>query len=128
MKVLSVRQPWAWAIIHGGKDVENRNWYTSFRGTLAIHAERFRHSLEKLFHHKFSSSIFAQTVRTTQAKNTAPMLVIGPYRPYAMQSHKARPVTAKKPTKSKKQAQSVRFSFVGVILMPTPTRQGIFER
>ena len=22
---LSVRQPWAWAIIHGGKDVENRN-------------------------------------------------------------------------------------------------------
>ena len=38
MKCLSVRQPWAWAIIHGGKDVENRNWYTSFRGTLAIHA------------------------------------------------------------------------------------------
>ncbi|WP_409188395.1 hypothetical protein [Bradyrhizobium sp. RDM4] len=22
---LSVRQPWAWAIIHGGKDVENRS-------------------------------------------------------------------------------------------------------
>jgi len=38
MKCLSVRQPWAWAIIHGGKDVENRNWYTKFRGTLAIHA------------------------------------------------------------------------------------------
>lgn len=38
MKVLSVRQPWAWALIHGGKDVENRNWYTSYRGPLAIHA------------------------------------------------------------------------------------------
>jgi len=38
MKVLSVRQPWAWAIIHGGKDVENRNWDTKFRGRLAIHA------------------------------------------------------------------------------------------
>lgn len=25
MKTISVRQPWAWAIIHGGKDVENRN-------------------------------------------------------------------------------------------------------
>lgn len=25
LKALSVRQPWAWAIIHGGKDVENRN-------------------------------------------------------------------------------------------------------
>ena len=24
MRVLTVRQPWAWAIIHGGKDVENR--------------------------------------------------------------------------------------------------------
>ncbi|RUM42256.1 MAG: hypothetical protein DSY80_07435 [Desulfocapsa sp.] len=23
---LSVRQPWAWAIIHGGKDIENRSW------------------------------------------------------------------------------------------------------
>lgn len=38
MKVLSVRQPWAWAIIHGGKDVENRNWPTNYRGPLAIHA------------------------------------------------------------------------------------------
>lgn len=26
MKVLTVRQPWAWAIIHGGKDIENRSW------------------------------------------------------------------------------------------------------
>lgn len=24
-KAISVRQPWAWALIHGGKDVENRN-------------------------------------------------------------------------------------------------------
>jgi hypothetical protein len=26
VRVLTVRQPWAWAIIHGGKDAENRNW------------------------------------------------------------------------------------------------------
>ncbi len=38
MKVLSVRQPWAWALIHGGKDVENRSWKTNYRGLLAIHA------------------------------------------------------------------------------------------
>ena len=25
-RALTVRQPWAWAIIHGGKDVENRGW------------------------------------------------------------------------------------------------------
>jgi hypothetical protein len=38
MRALSVRQPWAWALIHGGKDVENRNWQTKYRGPLAIHA------------------------------------------------------------------------------------------
>ena len=38
VKALSVRQPWAWAIIHAGKDSENRNWKTRFRGRIAIHA------------------------------------------------------------------------------------------
>lgn len=35
---LSIRQPWAWAIIHAGKDIENRNWFTRQRGPIAIHA------------------------------------------------------------------------------------------
>jgi hypothetical protein len=26
MKALSIRQPWAWAVLHAGKDVENRDW------------------------------------------------------------------------------------------------------
>lgn len=38
MKVLSVRQPWAWLIVHGLKDIENRSWSTRFRGTVLIHA------------------------------------------------------------------------------------------
>ena len=40
IKILTVRQPWAWAIIHGGKDVENRsrNIAGEWRGTVAIHA------------------------------------------------------------------------------------------
>lgn len=38
MKVLTVRQPWAWAIIHGGKNVENRSRRITYRGPLAIHA------------------------------------------------------------------------------------------
>ena len=38
MKALTIRQPWAWAIIFDGKDVENRSWNTSYRGDLAIHA------------------------------------------------------------------------------------------
>lgn len=38
MKALSIRQPWADAIIWHGKDVENRSWPTNFRGPVLIHA------------------------------------------------------------------------------------------
>ncbi len=38
MKALSIRQPWAWLIAHGYKDVENRTWKTNFRGEFLIHA------------------------------------------------------------------------------------------
>lgn len=40
MKAISVRQPWAWLIIHGGKDIENRTWPTNFRGRVLIHASK----------------------------------------------------------------------------------------
>lgn len=45
MKALSVRQPWAWAILHAGKDVENRDWperYPArrFRGRILLHASK----------------------------------------------------------------------------------------
>lgn len=39
-KALSVRQPWAWAIINVGKDIENRTWPTRFRGPVCIHAAK----------------------------------------------------------------------------------------
>ena len=38
MKALSIRQPWAWLILHGGKDIENRTWATKLRGRVLIHA------------------------------------------------------------------------------------------
>lgn len=34
---LSIRQPWAWLIVHGYKDVENRTWRTDRRGPIWIH-------------------------------------------------------------------------------------------
>lgn len=42
---LSVRQPWAWAIIYGGKDIENRDWKAGrvslhHLGRIAIHASK----------------------------------------------------------------------------------------
>jgi hypothetical protein len=38
MKALTIKQPWVHAILHEGKDVENRSWTRKFRGWLAIHA------------------------------------------------------------------------------------------
>ena len=40
MKAITVRQPWAWAIMHDGKDVENRsrNIAGTYRGPVVIHA------------------------------------------------------------------------------------------
>lgn len=47
---ISVRQPFAEAIVRGLKDIENRSWSTNFRGKLYIHASRsramFRDNLE----------------------------------------------------------------------------------
>lgn len=37
---LSVRQPWPWTIIHGGKDIENRDWSTKIRGRVCLHAAK----------------------------------------------------------------------------------------
>lgn len=46
---LSVRQPWAYGIIHAGKDIENRSWNRrfaagraglDFRGRIAVHAAK----------------------------------------------------------------------------------------
>jgi hypothetical protein len=43
VKALSIRQPWAWAIIFAGKDIENRDWKPAnpglrFRGRCLVHA------------------------------------------------------------------------------------------
>ena len=36
--ILSIRQPWAWAIVNGYKPVENRVWKPYYTGPLLIHA------------------------------------------------------------------------------------------
>jgi hypothetical protein len=37
-KAITIRQPWAHAVIQGWKPIENRSWPTKVRGTVAIHA------------------------------------------------------------------------------------------
>jgi hypothetical protein len=51
MKVIVIRQPWAWLIVHGFKDIENRSWRTRYRGTLLIQASAglpTKHALEDI--------------------------------------------------------------------------------
>ena len=42
MKALSIRQPWAWLIANGHKNIENRDWryLPKIRGPIAIHAAK----------------------------------------------------------------------------------------
>jgi hypothetical protein len=51
MKALSIRQPWAWLIVNGYKDIENRDWPTRFRGPVLIHAGKTmdREGYEEVF-------------------------------------------------------------------------------
>lgn len=37
MKALSIRQPWAWLIMQGFKDVENRSWRSNHTGPFLVH-------------------------------------------------------------------------------------------
>ena len=39
MRAITIKQPWAYAIVHLGKDVENRDWApNNLSGRIAIHA------------------------------------------------------------------------------------------
>ena len=37
---LSIRQPWAWLIVNGWKNIENRTWPTGYRGRFYVHASK----------------------------------------------------------------------------------------
>jgi hypothetical protein len=43
---LTILQPWAWAISHGPKRIENRTWKPRYRGPLLIHAGRGKTALD----------------------------------------------------------------------------------
>lgn len=40
LKAITVKNPWAWSILHAGKDVENRSQSINHRGTLYIHVAK----------------------------------------------------------------------------------------
>lgn len=42
MKALTLRPHWAWFVVNGYKDIENRSWPTRMRGRIWIHASSSR--------------------------------------------------------------------------------------
>lgn len=60
MKAISIRQPWAWLILHAGKDIENRDWSTRYRGPVLIHAS------QGMTHSEYEEGLnLAQAIRKT---------------------------------------------------------------
>lgn len=45
LRALTIKQPWAWLIVNGHKDVENRSWSTRHRGPFLVHAGQSKSDL-----------------------------------------------------------------------------------
>jgi hypothetical protein len=73
MKAISIRQPWAWLIVNGYKDVENRTWYTSHRGPLLICASK---ALDPYLH-EIRRDVLAQGVEFPDAEHIERGGVVG---------------------------------------------------
>ena len=110
MRALSVRPPWAWAIAHADKRIENRSWRTSYRGPLAIHAsQKFVGSeaaeLERILGYELDPTMFkrgafiavADLVDVVKAEAIKPSpWLCGPY---AWLLEDVRPLSAEVPRK-----------------------------
>lgn len=57
MITLSVRQPWAWAIVNGHKPVENRDWPSQFTGPILIHAGK---TMARRYYEEVSEDLVAR--------------------------------------------------------------------
>ena len=48
IRCLAVRQPWAWALMTGVKNIENRTWKTDYRGPIVIQASASKTEVNQL--------------------------------------------------------------------------------
>lgn len=69
MKALSIRQPWAWLILHAGKDIENRDWSNRYPAyfqacLMARDQERFLvHAAKGMTRREYADALrFAQEI------------------------------------------------------------------
>jgi hypothetical protein len=67
LRALTIRQPWAWLVVHGGKLVENRDWFTRYRGRFLVHAAKGMTNDEWM-----GAYYFAKDVGGLELANTIP--------------------------------------------------------
>lgn len=67
MIALSIRQPWASLILKAGKDIENRDWPTKYRGRILIHAAKGMTRAE----HEDAIDFAVQAIRADQRNKNA---------------------------------------------------------
>ena len=65
MKAISIRQPWAWLVVNGHKDVENRTWRTKHRGKTLIHASG--HKATKADYEEFEATCKSNKIKNYPA-------------------------------------------------------------
>ena len=65
MRCLAVRQPWAWALVAGAKDIENRSWSTDYRGPIIIQVSSTKSEVNRWI--KAGDATLSDTVFTYSA-------------------------------------------------------------
>ena len=108
---LSLKQPWAWAMLHLGKDVENRRWPTKFRGPVVIHAsltwdhegEEFLREMCAQIPEDMPRGAFVGTMRITGCRRYRPDLVesLWAFGPWCFDVADAKPLHAPIPAKGR---------------------------
>ncbi|MCG7522238.1 hypothetical protein [Ruegeria sp. Ofav3-42] len=77
-RALSIRQPWAWAIIFAGKEIENRPRRFHYRGPICLHASTAPLPPEEISYNFCVEDVLAwhrsKAVPTREAKTQPPTL------------------------------------------------------
>ena len=68
MKALTLRPTWAWLVVNGHKDIENRSWPTRLRGRIWIHASSSR--VTKAEDERFENICREHRIRTFPARES----------------------------------------------------------
>jgi hypothetical protein len=65
MKAISIKPQWAWLIMNGHKDIENRTWRTKHRGEVLIHASG--HKVTKADYEEFENECRRHKIKSYPA-------------------------------------------------------------